>query len=346
MSEIPFDNLLESLLDEETRFHPRNLYRLSDLDPTEIESLAKTWPQIPLWRRRALMEDLEELGDSDTILSFEAVARQAIDDDDPQVRSTAIRILNDYETKDLIPKYINILTEDQDAEVRAAAARALGYFVYQGELEELPKRTQREIETVLFKTIDDDQAKIVRRRALEAVSFSIHEDVPVIIQKAFDSGDRDWMVSAIFSMGRSADRRWRDNVVVMLEHKTPAIRAEAARAAGQLQNKQTPPQIIDSLDDVDTNVRAASIWALSQIGGEGVRQSLERLLEQAEDVEDIDLLEAALDNLAFTEDIELYTLFDFPGEDFESSLSEFDILEADDEFPNTNAYNDDEEFED
>jgi HEAT repeat protein len=346
MSEIPFKNLLESLLDEETRLHPRYLYRLSDLDPTEIESLEKTWQEIPLWRRQALMEDLEELGQADTILSFEAVARQAIEDDDPKVRSLAIRILNEYETKDLIPKYINILVNDKDADVRAEAALALGYFVYLGELEELPKKIQREIETVLLKTIDNDPAKIVRRRALEAVSFSIHEDVPGIVQKAFDSGDRDWMVSALFSMGRSADRRWNDNVMMMLDHNTPAIRAEAVRAAGELEIKESVLQLLDLLDDTDHNVRSASIWALSQIGGEGVRQSLEWLLEQSEDYDEINLLEAALDNLAFTEDIELYTLFDFPGEDFESSLSEFDILEAEDEFLNTNAHNDDEEFED
>lgn len=346
MSEIPFENLLESLLDEETRFNPRYLYRLSDLDPKEIESLVQTWQEIPVSRRQALMEDLEELGYSDTILSFEAVARHAIDDDNPKVRSIAIRILNEYEAKDLTPKYINILFKDKDTEVRAEAALALGHFVYLGELEELPKEKQQEIETVLFKTIDDDQAEIVRRRALEAVSFSNHEDVPTIIQKAFNSGDEYWMASAIFSMGRSADRSWRDNVMMMLEHKTPAIRAEAVRAAGELEIKEAAQQLIELLDDADNNVRSASIWSLSQIGGEGVRQSLEFLLEQAEDYDEIDLLEAALDNLAFTEDIELYTLFDFPGEDFESSLSEFDVLEAEDEFLNNNTHNDDEEFED
>ena len=84
--------------------------------------------------------------------------------------------------------------------------------------------------------------------------------------------------------------------------------AEAARAAGELEIKQTAQQLIELLDDADNKVRSASIWALSQIGGEGVRQSLERLLEQAEDYEDIDLLEAALDNLAFTEDIELFPI--------------------------------------
>lgn len=347
MSEIPFENLLESLLDEETRLHPRNLYRLSDLDPAEIELLAKTWPKIPLWRRQALLEDLEELGQADTILSFEAVARQAIEDDDPKVRSIAIRILNDYQIKDLIPKFLDILTEDKDAQVRAEAALALGYFVYLGELDELPNQTQREIETALFTIIDNDPAKLVRRRALEAVSFSSHADVAGIIQKAFDSGDRDWMVSAVFSMGRSADRRWSENVIAMLEHKTPALRAEAARAAGELEIKGAAPQLIELIDDPDKNVHSASIWSLSQVGGEGVRQTLEWLLEQAEDYDEINLLEAALDNLAFTEDIELYTLFDFPGEDLESRLSEFDLLEAEDEFLNNDVYEDDEEeFED
>jgi len=343
MSEIPFENLLDSLLDKKTRLPPRYLYRLSDLDPTEIETLEKKWEDIPLWRRQALMEDLEELGRADTLLSFEAVARKAIDDNDPKVRSVAIRILNEYEPKDLVPKYITILMKDNNADVRAEAALALGHFVYLGELEELPKGTQQEIETFLLKTIDDDQAKIVRRRALEAVSFSSREDVPALIQKAYDSGDNEWMVSAIFGMGRSADRRWNDDVMLMLEHKKPAIRAEAARAAGELEIKQAVLELIELLDDIDDDVRSASIWSLSQIGGEGVRHSLERLLEQVEEYDEINLLEAALDNLAFTEDLELYTLFDFPGEEFNGDVSNFDVLETDEEFPYMNALNDDEE---
>ena len=343
MSEISFENLLDSLLDEDTRLHQHYLYRLSDLDPTEIASLEKAWQDVPLLRRQALMEYLEEFGSTDTLLSFEAVARKAIDDNDPKVRSLAIRILNEYEAKDLIPNYINILIEDSDANVRAEAALALGRFVYLGELDELPKKTQQEIETFLLKTIDDDQAKIVRRRALEAVSFSNREEVPALIQKAFDSGDKEWMISAIFSMGRSADRIWSDNVIMMLEDKTPAIRAEAACAAGELEIKETVLQLMELLDDVDDDVRSASIWSLSQIGGKGVRQSLEWLFKQAEDHNEINLLEAALDNLAFTEDIDLYSLFDFPGEEFDGDISDLDVLEADEEFPYTNALNDDKE---
>jgi len=59
------------------------------------------------------------------------------------------------------------------------------------------------------------------------------------------------------------------------------------------------------------------------------------------------LLESALDNLSFTEDLEDLSLFDFPGEDFETSLLEFDELVDDDEFLDDTDYNDeDEEFED
>ena len=107
--------------------------------------------------------------------------------------------------------------------------------------------------------------------------------------------------------------------------------------------KQAVLELIELLDDIDDDVRSASIWSLSQIGGEGVRHSLERLLEQVEEYDEINLLEAALDNLAFTEDLELYTLFDFPGEEFNGDVSNFDVLETDEEFPYMNALNDDEE---
>ena len=90
-------------------------------------------------------------------------------------------------------------------------------------------------------------------------------------------------------------------------------------------------------------MRSASIWSLSQIGGEGARQSLEWLLDQAEDYGEINLLEAALDNLAFTEDIELHSLFNFPGEEFNRDISDLDVLELDEEFPYTNGINNDEE---
>jgi hypothetical protein len=61
---------------------------------------------------------------------------------------------------------------------------------------------------------------------------------------------------------------------------------------------------------------------LSQIGGEGVQDILEELYEDTDDEEELDYLEAALDNLAFTQDLEPFTLFDVPDLDEDEPLDE------------------------
>jgi hypothetical protein len=65
-------------------------------------------------------------------------------------------------------------------------------------------------------------------------------------------------------------------------------------------------------EEEDSTVLSAIIWSLSQIGGEDVRTYLETLLDQLEeDDEQVAFLEEALDNLAFTEDLERFDLLSF-----------------------------------
>ncbi len=62
-------------------------------------------------------------------------------------------------------------------------------------------------------------------------------------------------------------------------------------------------------DEFDEAIAGAAIWSLSQIGGEDVRIYLHSLLEAVEDDDDqVALLEEALDNLAFTEDMAIFDL--------------------------------------
>ena len=60
-SEIPIQELLEALVDVDTPLSANFLYRLSDLEPGDLEQLKTLWPQVPLWRRQALMEKLEKI---------------------------------------------------------------------------------------------------------------------------------------------------------------------------------------------------------------------------------------------------------------------------------------------
>jgi len=309
---ISFRQLLDALLDSETTFNPRFLYRLSDLESQELAQLAEVWPNVPLWRRQALMEDAEELSSRDMLLSFSALGQFAVKDEDPKVRLPAARTLWEYEETDLIPIFLNLLESDTDAEVRATAASALGKYVYAGELEDIPMQTLRKIEDLLLKTVRGDDLPPVRRAALEALGYSSREEIPPLIENAYASSDREWEASALYAMGRSGDERWQPQVLSNLESNIPLLRCEAARAAGELEFPQAVPLLLELLDDPDNSTRLASIWSLSQIGGEGVRETLEEMYEDAEDDESIELLANALENLAFNEGLQLMPLFDFP----------------------------------
>ena len=324
---IPFQRVLDALLDSESTFPPRYLYQFSDLEPKEVAELAKIWDQVPGWRRLALMEDIEELGLNDLLLSFEALGRFALKDSDGKIRLLALRILGEYESADLATTYLQMLESDSEMEVRAAAATALGRFVYDGETEAIPEKLYQRILDRLLSVVNGADAELVRRMALESLGFSCHEQVPSLIDTAFHSDSIDWVASALFAMGRSANEHWAPQVLSMLESKMPAVRQEAARAAGELEIRQALSRLYELLDDPDEETRLASIWSLSQIGGNGVREALELLYSESEDDDEQAYLEKALDNLEYTEEIRLMPFFELPEQDLEEDYDENDGLD-------------------
>jgi HEAT repeat protein len=314
-AEIPTQELLDALLDASTVLHPRYLYRLSDLTPEDTALLENIWPRVTLRRRRAIMEDLEQFSDADTLLYFDGVGCIALKDGDPQVRELAVQILRTYEAPDLIPTFLSVMETDSSSSVRAAAASALGSFVYLGEIDELPEKTLHHIEDRLLHVTSGADDKLVRRRALEALGFSSREEVPPLIEKAYAAKDKDWPITALFAMGRSADTYWAPQVLSKLDDQRADVRMEAATAAGELERSSATEPLRKLLDDDDGDVRAAAIWSLSQTGGEGIAEILEELLDETDDEEEAELLENALDNLAFTDDMRALVLLDISEEE-------------------------------
>jgi HEAT repeat protein len=309
---IQFTNLIEALLDESTPFSPRYLNRLSDLDPADVSLFAETWPKVSLRRRQALLEDLEELHLADDLLCFEEVGRVALKDNEPGVRRRAIQILREYELVDLLPTFMDISEHDPDADVRATSAAALATYIYMGEVEDISPKKLRQVEECLLRLTSNSDNTLVRRRALEALGFSSRKEVVGLIEQAYASPDIGWLATALFAMGRSANPRWNRLVLKMLTHKRPTVRAEAASAAGDLEIKAAVPILLELLEDVDPDVRLASIWALSQVGGEGVRSALENMLEETVDDDEADQIEKALENLDFTEEMRNLALLEIP----------------------------------
>ncbi|OGN93747.1 MAG: hypothetical protein A2Z71_06750 [Chloroflexi bacterium RBG_13_50_21] len=331
--------MIDALLDESVPFPPKYLNRLSDLEPADTATLAEIWPKVSLRRREALLDDMEEIHMADDLLCFEEVGRVGLNDNQPGVRMRAIDILREYELVDLLPTFVQMSEHDPDADVRAASAAALATYIYMGEVEDISPKKLLNVEECLLRLISGSDTTLVRRRALEALGFSSRKEVVGLIEKAYASPDTDWLVTALFAMGRSANSHWKPQVLKMLDNTRPVVRAEAASAAGELEIKAAVPKLLELLEDVDLDVRMAAIWALSQVGGERVRTALEALLETTDDDEEANQIDNALENLDFTDEMRNLVLLEIPEDgndpedtsedDYDEDLDE--LISEDDE---------------
>lgn len=324
MTKTTFQSVIDALLDAGKPFPKKYLSLFSDIDPASLRLLLDAWPRITLTRKRTLLEELDNLLEEDTIVSFDDFARALLTDPDAPVRARAMRLLAECEDVKLLPIYEKILASDPDPEARAEAARVLNLFVDLGELEEIPESAHHRAEDALLAASRDDNPE-VRRCALESLGYSSRDEVPALIESAIEREDPDWQASALIAMGRSSDERWSEPVIRMLLSEDRNVRLEAVKAAGELMLPAARIPLIRMLDEEDdSTILSAVIWSLSQVGGEDVRTYLENLLDQTDDDDETAFLEDALANLSFTEDLEQ---FDFLAIDPDEGLVELDELE-------------------
>ncbi|MCZ2288412.1 MAG: HEAT repeat domain-containing protein [Anaerolineales bacterium] len=308
MTKTHFQSVIDALLDSGKPFPKKYLPFFSDIDSASLQLLLDAWPRVSLTRKRTLLADLDQLLVEDSLVSFDDLARALLTDLDAPVRARATRLLAECGDQKLLPLYEKIIAGDPSPEVRAEAAHSLGFFVALGELEQISEAALRRAEESLLAAARDDNVE-VRRRALESLGFSAREEVPALIEAALRRESSDWRVSALIAMGRSSDERWAEPVIRMLLSEDRDVRLEAARAAGELSLPAARLPLLRMLEEeTDPEIFSAIVWSLSQVGGEDVRVYLENLLDQTDDDDEIDFIEDALANLAFTEDLGLFDL--------------------------------------
>jgi len=323
-----FQTVLDALLSDRKTFPRTYLQQFSDIGALELKSVLDVWPRVKPGLKLTLLEELDALAEADTLVSFDDFARALLTDPEPEVRTRAIRLLDECEDPKLVPSYLDMLKNDPDIQVRVEAANALNLFVDLGELEEISESIFHEIENALLATAAGEDDVRVRRTALESLGYSSRLEVTTLIESSFQRQDPNWQTSALVAMGRSADNRWDEEVLHSLVHVDDRIRKAAVQSAGELSIQSARPILLKMLgEEEEPTVLSAVIWSLSQIGGEDVRTYLETLLDQLEleDEEQIAFLEEALDNLSFTEDLDR---FDLLAVDPDEELLE---LEEDDE---------------
>jgi len=137
MKEIPFSTILAALTNPEHAFPARYLPRFSDLNSDDLAAFLKAWPAVPMARKRTLLKNLNERFEEDTLLLFESIGSKLMHDQDAEVRTLAIKLLEETTDTRLIPELVKMILDDPEPEARARAATVMGQFVQMCELGEL-----------------------------------------------------------------------------------------------------------------------------------------------------------------------------------------------------------------
>lgn len=297
--------VIDALLDVGHLFPARYLPFFSDISEQGFRSVCEVWPSVTVERKVSLLSDMELAMESDSLLSFDTLAKLALSDDDPGVRSQAISLLWESDDPAYLDTLMDILDSDPSDLVQVSAAAGLGRFVLMGELDEIPQRLQKLAISSLRKKQAEKPSKHVQQEILKSLAYTGSTEVNRQIELAYNESDPTWKLAAVIAMGRTADERWESKVLKDMESSNTSIQNEAVKAAGEIELETARLPLLDMIESgiSDLELRLHIIWALARIGGEDVKESIQALLEQADDEEEIDVIEMALEHLEFSEEL-------------------------------------------
>jgi HEAT repeat protein len=287
------------------------LAQLSDLSQADLQAVEELWPQVPLQRRRQIVQELVTLGEDNWDLEFSEFFAVALRDSDAQVRLGALEGLWGNEDPQWLASILKLAKSDPDVLVRAKAVQLLSNFLQLGEEGKLPRRRTQEVHQVLLDLWRAPQEPmVVRRRALEALAHSPSQELPDLIKSAYASAEHELVVSALYAMGVHGDPQWLPVLLRESEHPDPERRYEATMALGLVGDNEVVPTLQQRLEDDDPQVQVAAVEALGRIGTPEAQHVLTLLLEHP-DERLRDAAEEVLEELHGLEDLLGYRTVSF-----------------------------------
>jgi HEAT repeat protein len=269
------------------RLAMRELKPLSGLGREEREGFWGAWAAIAPRRRVEIARAMVELAEENVDLDFGEPLVWMLDDGEAQVRASAVEGLWENQSGYLLHRLLKLLRVDPAAEVRAATAASLSRYAYMGAIEELGDDDALALREALLATILDQRQPLdVRRRALESAGyFAGSVDIQRQVEQAYQSDEQLLRESALVAMGRSMLPRWLPAIGKELGSPSPALRYEAARAVGEMAEdaRALVPRLAPLLNDGDSEVAFAAIWALGQVGGETAKRLLQQVRKNGDD---------------------------------------------------------------
>lgn len=245
------------------------------------------------------------------VLLFKTVLDKQADESD---RVIAAELAGDLVAmnEDLADALLSILRDGGEPEdLRASAAIGLGPVLERADTELLDDEDFDEPESVpitveKFQSLrdslrqiysDESYPKEVRRRAMEAAVRAPQDWQSGAIREAYASGDKDWMMTAVFASGYV--RGFETEILEALESPDPEIHLEAVRAAIRRELDVAWPHVVELARSPSTDkpLRLAAIEAVGNIRPGEAGEILEVLAGS----EDEELAEAAEEALAMAQ---------------------------------------------
>ena len=282
---MSFESDLADLGDPNKRPSATQLVNFTELDDIELVRFAEAWLEIDGSRRALVINELTELASDNVDLNFDAIYRIALRDEEPELRSAALRGLHEYEGHDLIPVLADVLRNDPDADVRREAAVALGRYALAAELGRMMPDDVARIREVLFESAEDlDEDELVRGRAIEALGALSDEETENLIESIYEEESMWLKIGAVDAMGRSANPVWVPLILREMENPQPEMRHAAAFAAGEIGEAETVEQLKRmAVMDPDHEVQLAAVHSLGEIGGSQAKVALKAVLFEGEE---------------------------------------------------------------
>jgi HEAT repeat protein len=196
-------------------------------------------------------------------------AKRKMDSDDYEVRAEAVLLLQEAKDRTRAGKLLLDLLRDEDEEVREMAATALGKVKYKGGVDALRALLGKEkefsvrksaflslfaiggdkVENDLVMALKDEfengRVQAACATLLGNITSSKAEEALI---EALESFDENVRLAAVTSVTKLKPEKAVDGVMGLTEDTSVLVRAEAARALGEIGNKKAVPNLIRMLE--------------------------------------------------------------------------------------------------
>jgi HEAT repeat protein len=200
-------------------------------------------------RAQVRIKDVERLG-TEGRKRFDEVA-EYLGDGAPEVRATALRVMDRLQAHDLAPK-VAVLLKDRHAAVRGdalALLRSWGATEYAAD----------------FTMMLEDPNGAVRCRAMGALGAFGQKDAGPRIAKFLKDPFPSSRAEAALALGSLGAREFADDLVALLGDPQPLVRRSATFALGRVGAVEAAPRLRTLLKDPSAEVRLAAAQSLGQL---------------------------------------------------------------------------------